>query len=34
MMANAQLGLENRRRIWRLKDEARIGDSATVLKGG
>jgi hypothetical protein len=33
MMANVQLGLRNRRRIWRLVDEARMGDSAAVLKG-
>jgi hypothetical protein len=32
IMADVQLGLRNRRRIWRLVDDARMGDSAAVLK--
>jgi hypothetical protein len=32
IIANVQLRLRNRRRIWRLVDEARMGDWATVLK--
>lgn len=32
MMANVQLGLRNRRRIWRLIDEARMGDSEVLRK--